>query len=191
MIKRGYFIAYVLLIIALIVWLVSCTAAKDNKALGRVISKQKLANRAFAVLEKSHPCVTTPGKVIPGKDSIIHDTLSDDETINFLNGQIDSLLSVHCQNTNLDSLKKAIAKQIKLNCNPVHIYHTRVDTFPVEDTRRLNILNDTLQATRGRYQQLQTQLADTKKTSSKKTWWIVGLAALIAGGIFLKIKKLI
>ena len=119
--------------------------------------------------EKQNPCITPTTQVIPGKEVIIRDTVVDTAAIQNLTFQIDALLHMQYHSdtdadaiVKVNSIKKQIEEKLIKNCNPVNIYHTRVDTFVKEDTRRLNIFNDSLNLYRGYRTELKTQVTETK-----------------------------
>lgn len=173
MIKRSYFLLFVfLLIVAIAACLFGCRTSRDNKAVARVISSQPLSDKVFAILAKSHPC-NSDSVFIPGQEVIIYDTTHTE----------------HYDTLAIDSIHQVIIT--KWRTNTIVKYVHRVDTVHVTSERDWKMCNDSLQSIRGRYAELQTQFSGEKKGSAKKTWWIVGLIVLIAGGIFLRIKKII
>ena len=181
---------YLAIIITIVIFFGGCTAAKDARAYNRVINNPTLAEK---VLEKvnCHIHLTYPIQYIKGKDRQISDTTYE-ENINQLNDLIDSLLEVECPVTktfNIDSLKNRIRRQVEKECKPE--YHLRIDTMIIEDTRRLQLTKDDPDKAAGVNEVLIQNVKAEKSKASKWIWYFWILAALMALGIFLRIKKII
>lgn len=162
--------------IAIIVVLSSCATIRqqhqsnlDKKAVGRVLANTSLIDQVYAVALGLHPISSNP-VLIKGKDSIVYniDTLIVDH-------EKDSIIMAACPNLNLDSFRLA-------NTITKTINHYRVDTLPVKDTlcqRQYELLNNDKNILQGKFDQQTVTVSAVKKASSKKTWIIVGLVALI------------
>lgn len=170
--------------------LLGCAATKDRKALGRVLTSQELTNQVGKVWLASHPCVTVAPIVTEGKTvTVIDSTYSKDE-IDKLNSIIDSLwLNTPDNPINVDSLRKELLKA----CKPTKTIITRVDTLREPDLQLLNISNQEKAALQGELNATQKQASELQKSSTKKTWWIVGISIaailIIAGLTYLLFKK--
>lgn len=183
-------ITYILIAITLICLLFGCAVAKDNRAVNRVLTKPELADKVYRWLERLHPCVTESGHIILGEDKVLHDTTYDSETVDFLNGQIDSLLKSKCKNStpiNLDSLRQQIIKEVKRTIKPE--YHLRVDTIPKEDIRRINLYIKDLSEAKGQIAQLNLDNSRERKRGNTLLWWLFGLAGLEVARIIIKYTK--
>lgn len=148
--------------------------------------------------EKQNPCITPVTHVIPGKAVITRDTIPDTAAISRLTAQLDSFIEFQTDLFPYDQqvgVVKTGLQSILKKCNPVHIYHSRVDTLFKEDVRRLNIYNDSLNLYRGYRVELKLQLCETqllvKQQKKRATKWMIYCLTLIALTIlkyFLKIR---
>lgn len=147
--------------------------AKDNKAVGRVLSSSSLTDRVYKVAIGLHPIPPQIPIYIKGKDTTIRDTTI---VYNPYPVYVDSVI------------KCPPSKTITITTHSV-------DTVKTKDTSLLRLYDQSVMSNNfkdGQIIELRNQNTQLEKQSNKKTWWIVGIgvgALLIITGLLVIIFK--
>ncbi len=168
--------------ILMCLFLASCAVikdAKDNKAVGRVLSSPSLTDRVYKVAVGLHPVF--PDKIyIKGKDSTVYDSIP-------YPMYIDSLIIKDCPKLNLDSLKRALSKTI---------YIFRTDTLHIRDTTLLRLYEyekDKNSFISGQLLEKDKTIDRYVKSYKRSALWNIGLSVImiivIIGSGYLLFKK--
>jgi flagellar biosynthesis/type III secretory pathway M-ring protein FliF/YscJ len=161
-------------VIMFILFMFGCRATKDRKAKDRVLSTPELLEQVGREWEKNHPCVND---TVFGKS----------DTIENIHTKIEYL-------TDLDTLIVTEPGKVHTVVKTITRTITIRDTAVVEDTRRLNIANDSAKYYKFMYQRneqiIEQHKKDKKDLSTSagwafnalvRRWWFWLLVLLIAG----------
>lgn len=152
-----------------------CKAAKDQRAVGRVLGDEDLSNQVFKALEKTRPCINdTITETLPGIERVVSDTIYD-------------FIEVPVEKT--DTLEITTAGKIKVMYVNKTIYKTDTLVKTVEDVRRLNLVTKERYQLLGKVEQLDKDRKEERKNAKKWFWLFLGVVTLSLVLTFLKFKK--
>lgn len=163
---------FFMVLIAILVTLASCRGARDSKAVNRVKANVNLLNDVGEEWQKLHPCIIDSVILFKdGKEVVRYDTLDISHT--------DTLYNVETKVKTVTLYRDVVKTIVKHDTSVIYTV----------DQRALQLARDEANILKGQNAQLNQTLKETKSTSNKKTWWMIGEGLAILALIFFYIKK--